>query len=140
VTRIGEIVERQLVGFGNRIGPGGADQKAVGVARYLERRILKRGRIADQLRQRVVKIALLLLVFPGKEAFFPDIGEAVPAAGLGDALFEREPLACGIGGDGVVMPEQGAKRSRKWDCAAARSVSATGLHFAMNCCGVIGRC
>ena len=107
-ARIGEIVERQLVGFWNRVGPGGADQEPIGIAGDLQRRVFQRRRVADQLRERVVEVALLLLVLPREETLLPDISKTLAAAGLGHALLERERGAGRIGRHRIVVPQQGA--------------------------------
>src|SRR5258707_4125917 len=109
VARLDKLVQRQLGGLRNRVGPRGTDHEAVRIARYLEWRILKRRCISDQLPERVIEIALFLLVFPGEEALLPDIREAVAAACLDHAFFESEPLADGVSRNGIVMPEQRAK-------------------------------
>ena len=65
----------------------------MGVAGDVQRRVLQRRGVTGELLQRLVEIAFLLLVFPGEEALLPHVGEAVAAAGLGDALLEGETLA-----------------------------------------------
>jgi hypothetical protein len=111
---------------------------AICIACHLKRRIFERRGAADQLSERIIEIALLFLVFPGEETLPPDVREAVAAAGLSHTFFEHELFAHRIGSDRALMPQRRAK-IEECACAAARSVSATGFHFAINCWGVIGR-
>ncbi len=59
----------------------------------MDGRIFEPGRVMRKLLHGLVEIALLLLVFPGEEALFPDVGPAIAAADLGRALFEGEMVA-----------------------------------------------
>ena len=93
ILRVGEVVELEFVFGGNLVGPARLDAEEMGVAGDVQRRVLQRRGVAGELLQRLVEIALLLLVFPGEEALLPHVGEAVAAAGLGDALLEGEMVA-----------------------------------------------
>lgn len=105
LLRVGEVVQREFVGFRDGVGPRRANQNAVGVAGHLQRRIFERRGVAHELGEGLVEVALLLLVLPGEEALLPHIGETVAATGLGNAFLEGEPVARRIGLDGIVMAD-----------------------------------
>ncbi len=52
---------------------------------------------------------MLALVLPGEAVVSPDVGPAVPAAGLGRAALEGVPLAGGIVVKGLGLAEQVAE-------------------------------
>ena len=128
VHRVGKLFEFELVFRRNLVGPACLDPEDVGVAGDMQRRVFERRGVAGELFQRLVEIALLLLVFPGEISLLPDVGPAFAAAG------RMSPT--GSSSTGVGWPNR-RQRSMKCSCAVARSVSATGFHLRMNSCGVI---
>ena len=82
----------------------------VEVADDEERRVARGRPVAQELDVGGLQVLALALVLPGEEVALPDVGEAVPPAGLGDALLE-----------GV-----GARRSGRPRGASARRASGTG--------------
>ena len=83
VDRVGELFKLEFVFRRHFVGPARLDAEDVRVAGDVQRRIFERGGIASQLFKRLIKIALLLLIFPGEVALLPDVGPAFAAAGLG---------------------------------------------------------
>ena len=84
----------------------GAD--AVGVRHDQERRVLQRDGVLQGLGEGAVEVLLAALVFPGEAALAPHIGPALAARGLGGAFLEGEPVAFGVGGDGIILAQQAA--------------------------------
>ena len=66
----------------------GVDLEAVEVADDQQRRVLEVLAVVQELLVGGLQVLVLALVLPGEVAALPDVGEAVPAAGLGDALLE----------------------------------------------------
>ena len=93
VDRLGEVVELELVFRRDFVGPARLDAEDVRVAGDMQRRVFERGGVAGQLFERLVEIALLLLVFPGEKALLPDVRPAFAAAGLRRAFLEGEMVA-----------------------------------------------
>ena len=89
VLRLGQFVERELVGFRNRVGPRRANDKSVGVAGHLERRVFESRRIAHELGQRSRRDRASSSYIPSEKLFLPDIGETVAAACLRRPPFRR---------------------------------------------------
>ena len=93
VHRLGEVFELEFVFRRDLVGPARLDAEDVRVAGDVQRRVFERRGVAGQLFERLVEIALLLLVFPGEIALLPDVGPAFAAAGLRRALLEGEMVA-----------------------------------------------
>jgi len=89
LVRIEQVVEAEFVGGRDEIGPGGHDLEPLRVAGDVERRVFERGGVAGELGQRIIEIALVLLVLEGEEALLPDIGETAAAARLWSARARR---------------------------------------------------
>jgi hypothetical protein len=94
---LAQLVERDVVAPGDRVGPVGDDPEPVEVGDNQERRVLERQGIALELVQRVVEALALALVLPAEAAALPDVGPAFPARGLGGPLLEAVPFAPGVG-------------------------------------------
>ena len=92
-----ELVERDLVLDGGEAGEVRAHDDAVHVAGEQERRVAEVAGVLEELVEGGVEVLVLLLVFSGELAFFPDVGEPATAAGLLDAALEGVPRARGVG-------------------------------------------
>ena len=101
-----QVFHRQRVGLGDRVGPRRHDPEMLGVAGDMQRRVLQRRGVARELFQRLVEVALALLVLPGEITALPHVGEAVAAAGLGHAFLEGVVLAAPVRLDGGRVIEQ----------------------------------
>ena len=106
VDRVAKLFEFELVLRRNLVGPAGLDSEDVGVAGDMQRRVFESRGIAGELFQRLVEIALFLLVFPGEISLLPDIRPSLAAAGLWRALLEGEVIADRIVLDRGRMIEQ----------------------------------
>ena len=104
-----QVVEREVVHFLHGVGPVGVDPDQAHVGRDQKRRVFERDRILLELGEGLLQVGVAALVFPREAALAPDVGPSFAAARLARALLEREPVALGIGGDGIEDSEEGAE-------------------------------
>ena len=131
-----EIVERELVGLADAVGPVGADAEPGHVGDDQEGRVLQGERVLAQLIEGGVEVGVLALVLPGEAVAFPDVGPALAAGVPAGAAFEAVAVAGGSAAAGVGSPRS-RQRSMKCSWAAERSLSSEARHLAMNSPGVI---
>ncbi len=100
-----QIVERELVDDGRRVGEVGVNFEADKVADYEQRGIFEIGAVIEQLLVGGFEVFMLALVFPAEEAALPDVGEALVFADLVDVFLEGVFGAFGVGVSGVRLVE-----------------------------------
>ena len=94
--RIREIVQRELVGLADAVGPVGADTEARHVRDDQQRRVLQRQRVLPELVEGRVEVRAPALVLPGEAVALPHVGPAIAAAVLARAALEAVALARGV--------------------------------------------
>ena len=119
VGRLGQPGQVELVFPLGRGGEVGMDLEAVHVANDQQRRVLQVFAVEQQLGVGRLQVLVLALVLPAEVAAHPDVGPAVAALGLLDALLEGVPLALrvGLGRLGLVR----AVRTGRGSAAGRRS-------------------
>jgi hypothetical protein len=75
---IEQVVEAELIGRRDEIGPGRDDFEALRIAGDMERRVFERRGIARQLLESGIEAALLLLVFEAKKPIFQTSAKPLP--------------------------------------------------------------
>ena len=134
---VAEVIKDELVSFGDRVGPVGADAEAVEVANHQQRRIFqRRGRIAEAA-EGGVQVFALAFVFPAETAALPDVRPALAPGGFRRATLEGISFRVASFGEG--SPSM-AQRSLKWDCAAWRSVPICAAPFVDEFLAAHSRC
>lgn len=74
-----------------------------------KRRVFESNAVLQELRESLLQVGVLALVLPCEAALAPDVCPALTAGCFGRALFEREPLAFWVGGDGINDAQQSAE-------------------------------
>ncbi len=97
VVRLAQFVQRDFVSAVDRRSEIRADDEALHVADDQQRRVFERILVEQELLVSLFQILPLALVLPAEEAPLPHVGPPAPAAVLGRAALESEPLARGVG-------------------------------------------
>ena len=109
LVRIGEVGQLDLVVLLDGVGEIGMDDDLIGVRDDQQRRVLERLAVLEQLVVSLLQIFMLAFVLPTEVAAVPDVGPAIAAFLLGDAIFEGEEIAFGIQIDRGFVPDQAAE-------------------------------
>ena len=94
---IGEVVDGELVGFADAVGPVGADAEPPHVGDDQKRRVLQGQGVLPELVEGGVEVGLPALVLPGEAVPLPHVGPAVDTGLLAGALLEAVGLAGRVG-------------------------------------------
>ena len=95
--RVGEVVERELVGLAHAVRPVGADAEPHQVRDDEERRVLKGQRVLAELVEGRVEVRVPALVLPGEAVALPYVRPAVAAGVLARPALEAVALADRVG-------------------------------------------
>ena len=94
---VGEIVDGELKGFANAVGPVGADAEPPHVGDDQKRGVLQGEGVLPELVEGAVEVGEPALVLPGEAMPFPHVGPAVATGLLSGALLEAVDLAGRVG-------------------------------------------
>ena len=93
---VGEIVEPELVGQADGVGPVGADAEPRHVRDDQQRRVLQRQRVLPELIEGRVEVRVPAFVLPREAVAFPHVGPAVAVGVLARTALEAVALAGGV--------------------------------------------
>ena len=93
----GQVLQLELVGFADTVGPVGADAEPNHVRDDQQRRVLEGKGVLPQLLKGPVEIGMLAFVFPCEVPPLPHVGPSCPARVLARTALEAVDLAGGVG-------------------------------------------